>query len=79
MGAPLKDGAKEEEAVTLIGLDLHKRYITAYSMTEDGPIVAEERRVVLEVAALEGRTHRQSDSALGMTSKPLGRPAARHS
>ena len=39
--------------MTVIGLDLHKRYITACAMTEDGEILAEQRRVVPEVAALE--------------------------
>ncbi len=38
--------------MTVIGLDLHKRYITACAMTEDGEIVAEQRRVVPDVAAL---------------------------
>jgi hypothetical protein len=41
MGAPLVNGANEEAAMTVIGLDLHKRYITACAMTEDGAILAE--------------------------------------
>ncbi len=53
MGAPLKDGANEEAAMTVIGLDLHKRYITACAMTDDGEVLAEQRHVVPEVAALE--------------------------
>ncbi len=39
--------------MTLIGLDLRKRYITACAMTEDGEVLAEQRCVVPEVAALE--------------------------
>lgn len=39
--------------MTVIGLDLHKRYITACAMTEDGELLAEQRRVVPEVEALE--------------------------
>ncbi|PJE19374.1 MAG: IS110 family transposase [Mycobacterium sp.] len=53
MGAPLKDGANQEAAMTVIGLDLHKRYITACAMTEDGEILAEQRRVPPDMAALD--------------------------
>jgi len=49
----LKDGASQEAAMTVIGLDLHKRFITACAMTEDGAVLAEQRRVVPEVVALE--------------------------
>lgn len=52
-GAPLREDANEGEARTVIGLDLPMRYITACAMTEDGEMLAEQRRVVLEVAALE--------------------------
>ena len=49
----MKDGANQEAAMAVTGLDLHKRYITACAMTEDGAILAEQRRVVPEVEALE--------------------------
>ena len=39
--------------MTVVGLDLHKRYITACAMTEDGEVLAERRRLVPEVEALE--------------------------
>jgi hypothetical protein len=53
MGAPLKDGANQEAAMTVIGLDLQKRYITAYAMPKDSELVAEQRRVLPEIEALE--------------------------
>ena len=52
MGAPLRDGAHQEAAMSVSGLDLHKRYITACAMTADGVILAEQRRVMPDVAAL---------------------------
>lgn len=53
MGVPLKGGANAEAAMTVIGLDLHKRYITACAMTEDGEILAGQRRVPPDLAALD--------------------------
>jgi transposase len=39
--------------MTIIGLDVHKRYITACALNEDGAVVGARRRILPELAALE--------------------------
>jgi hypothetical protein len=35
-----------------VGLDLHKRYLTACALNDDGQVVAEQRRLPADAAAL---------------------------
>ena len=37
-----------------VGLDLHKRYITACALADDGAVVAEHRRLAPDVPILVG-------------------------